>query len=71
MNKRSTYILIAVIATIAVGLWLWLNQPISNAPVGGTSPQGGDDTASINRDLNGIIIEDPDFKSVDDDLNSL
>lgn len=85
MDKKSIYI-IAVIAIIAVGIWFWLNQPVSNAPVGETSPQGSvvtggdvtgsavteaDNTASINQDLNNITVEDPDFKSIDSDLNSL
>lgn len=75
MNKKSTYI-IAAIAIIAVGIWFWLNQPVSNAPVGETSPQGSavteaDNTASINQDLNNITVEDPDFMSIDSDLNSL
>ncbi len=82
MDKKSIYIIVAI-AIIAVGIWFWLNQPVSNAPVGETlapvgvtSPQGSavteaDNTASINQDLNNITVEDPDFKSIDSDLNSL
>lgn len=76
MNKTSMYILIAVIAVVAAGLWFWRNQPVSNIPVSGTSPQGnaalgGNDTASINQNLNNIILNEPDFKSIDNDLNLL
>jgi len=78
MNKKLIYIFIVVIAVIAVGLWLWLNPPAANAPVGGTpqGPQGNvvtesDTTSVINQDLNSITIEDPDFKNIDNDLNSL
>ncbi len=92
MDKKSIYIIVAI-AIIAVGIWFWLNQPVSNAPVGETlapvgvtSPQGSavmggditggavteaDNTASINQNLNNITVEDPDFKSIDSDLNSL
>ncbi|MDO8664353.1 MAG: hypothetical protein Q7K44_02275 [Candidatus Liptonbacteria bacterium] len=82
MDKKSIYIIVAV-AIIAVGIWFWFNQPVSNAPVGGTfapvgvtPPQGGavteaDNTASINQDLNNITVEDPDFNTIDTDLNSL
>ncbi len=84
MDKKSIYIIAAVVI-IAAGIWFWLNQPVSNAPVVET-PQGSavtggnvtggavteaDNTASINQDLNNITVEDPDFKNIDTDLNSL
>ena len=69
---------------VAVGLWLWLDQPVSNAPAdealleegAATSLQGNvvvedDNTASINQDLDKVDVLDPDFNSIDSDLNSL
>ncbi len=63
MNRKSIYILIVIV--VAVGLWFWMNQYAS--PV----VTEGDTTASINQDLNNIAVQDPDFNTIDTDLNSL
>lgn len=69
MNKKIIYIIITAVI-ITVGLWLWMNQPVSNAPTSQT-PQKDDTTGKINHDLNNITVEDPDFKNIDSDLKSL
>ncbi|MBI4085069.1 MAG: hypothetical protein HY432_01000 [Candidatus Liptonbacteria bacterium] len=74
MDKKSLYAIIAVVVIIIAGAWLWLNSERTSdvsAPgtQGGTS--AGNDTASINQDLDNINVEEPDFKGIDSDLNSL
>ena len=71
MNKNLIYTLV-VIVVIVSGAWFWMN-PVSS-PTGGTSQKGvveTDNAASINQDLNAINVQDPDFNSIDADLNSL
>ena len=74
MGKTSIYILI-IVAAMVIWLGVWINQPGSNVPVGGTSVgsivAGSDTTSAINHELNAITVEDPDFKNIDSDLNSL
>ncbi len=79
MNTKAIYILVAAVIVIAVGWWFWMNQPVSNQPASGTAQEqgqenvsaGSDATEAIDQDLNSITIEDPDFESIDGDLNSL
>ena len=70
MSKKVIYILIVIIVLAVIGIWFWTQAPVTQAPVSGT-PQGNDNTAAITSDLNSISIEDPDFKSIDSDLDSL
>lgn len=75
MNKKLIYILIAVVIIVAVGLWLRTSQPTSNTPTVGTPQENivarNNTTEVINQDLNNIMVDEPDFKDIDDDLNSL
>ncbi|MBI4085896.1 MAG: hypothetical protein HY433_01470 [Candidatus Liptonbacteria bacterium] len=78
MNKNI--IIIGVVAVLLiVGVWL-SKAPVSRAPVTeglplqdatGTTLQTGDTTGIINQDLQNITVEEPDFQSIDSDLNSL
>ncbi|MEK7546659.1 MAG: hypothetical protein AAB536_00550 [Patescibacteria group bacterium] len=76
MDKKSIYIIIAVVV-VAAALWFWVNQPASapGAPISGTPKEnavtGSDTTGAINQDLNSIMIEDSNFKTIDNDINSL
>jgi len=78
MNK-NIIIIGVVVVLLVVGVWL-SKAPVSRAPVAGELPlqgatgttvQTGDTTDIINQDLQNITVEEPDFQSIDNDLNSL
>ncbi len=79
INKKTAYIIAAIVILVAVGAWLWLQEPVSQAPSAGVPPQGAtgatvqasDTTSAIDQDLQNINIEDADFQSIDSDVNSL
>ncbi len=75
MSKRTLYIIIGIIILLAIGVWWWMQAPVTHAPSTGQVPQGAagtsDTTASINQDLQNITIQDPNFQSIDTDVNSL
>lgn len=79
INKKTAYIIAAIVVLIAVGAWLWLQAPVSQAPSAGELPQGAtgaavqasDTTSAIDQDFQNINIEDPNFQSIDSDVNSL
>ena len=70
-NKQTMYILLAVAIAVLVGIWFWTNPQISKAPEGTSMQNASDTTASINHDLNAVVVDDPDYTSIDADLNSL
>ena len=75
MSKKTLYIISIIIILLGIGAWLWTQAPVTQAPSTGQAPQGAaetsDTTASINQDLQNIIVEDPNFQSIDSDVNSL
>lgn len=80
INKKTAYIIAAIIILMAVGAWLWLQAPVSQAPSAGELPpqgatgatvQASDTTSAIDQGLQNINIEDPNFQSIDSDVNSL
>ncbi len=75
MDKKAVYLIIAVIV-IALAAWFWMKQPASApapaAPATGMQgTTGADDTASINKDINNITVQDPNFNAIDQGVNSL
>lgn len=69
MNKKSVYILIALIV-IAVGLWLLMNR---QTPSSGQENIGaaGDAAGAISQDIDNVNIQSPDFQAIDADVDSL
>lgn len=75
MSKKTLSIIIIIVILLGIGAWLWMQAPVTQAPSTGQTPQSSaetnDTTASINQDLQNIAIEDPNFQSIDSDVNSL
>lgn len=75
MSKKTLYIIIVIIVLLGIGAWWWMQAPVTHAPSTGQVPQGAvepsDTTASINQDLQNITVQDPNFQSIDTDVNSL
>lgn len=81
-NKTNLYIIIAAVVILAfVGIWLRQTQkPVAppveiNQPVNNQAPEAPlkDTTSSINKELEGINVNDLDkeFQSIDADLKNL
>jgi hypothetical protein len=70
MNK--IYILIAAIVIAAAGLWFWSNQQSQPAPSpSGMNQMNNGADASVTGEIDSIAVDDPDFSTVDGDINSL
>jgi hypothetical protein len=70
MNKIYSLVAVAIIA--AAGFWFWSMQQPQPAPApAGTGQMNNGADASVNAELDTIPMDDPDFSSVDSDLNSL
>lgn len=84
MNKKTFSIVSVIVAVLIIGAWWWSKAPVSQAPNAGEPSQDttgiqsttgaaiqSDTTGIINQDLQNITVEDPDFQSIDSDVDSL
>jgi hypothetical protein len=73
MNKKTVYLFIVAVVVVGFLAWTWMKAPVSKAPDQAAMQQGNarDSIASINNDLNATVVNDPDYTSIDGDLNSL
>ncbi len=82
MDKKTTYIIVGVIVVIVIVAMVFLTrQPVPPAAPAGVGEvelpavdaPGGDATAVINKELEGVDVGeiDAEFQSIDSDLESL